>query len=82
MEDSQPLTLSNSETLAPQEIYKTKSKIDKNEIQLKSGIIISKDELDRSEKQRLRRSKKRKIHNRLKENSEKKKKILTNNINK
>ncbi|OWB67650.1 hypothetical protein B5S30_g3013 [[Candida] boidinii] len=82
MEDAQPLTLSNAETLAPQEIYKTKSKIDKNEIQLKSGIIISKDELDRSEKQRLRRSKKRKIHNRLKENSEKKKKISTNNINK
>ncbi|ODV85931.1 hypothetical protein CANARDRAFT_27999 [[Candida] arabinofermentans NRRL YB-2248] len=75
MEDAQPLTLSNAETLAPQEIYRTRNKADANEIVLKSGVVMARDELDRDEKQRLRRAKKRKIHNKMKEKAEKKQKV-------
>ncbi|KAM9915368.1 hypothetical protein OXX80_014099, partial [Metschnikowia pulcherrima] len=52
--------------LAPQEIYKIgddKPKADgargTSQVQLKSGLSYSKDELDRDDKQRLRRAKKR-----------------------
>lgn len=60
MEDAQPLTLSNASTLAPQEIYATKSSANDSEIQLKSGTVLSRDELSREDKQRLRRANKRK----------------------
>ncbi|KAH3680144.1 hypothetical protein WICMUC_000545 [Wickerhamomyces mucosus] len=61
MEDSTPLTLSNSSRLAPQEIYKSGNGNKKTEeIELKSGQVMSRSELSRDEKQRLRRSNKRK----------------------
>ncbi|QPG73955.1 hypothetical protein FOA43_001270 [Brettanomyces nanus] len=75
MEDAQPLTLSTADTLAPQEIYKLRNKAGKDEVQLRSGVIMAKDELDRAEKQRLRRAKKRKIHNHMKEAAQKKKRV-------
>ncbi|VEU20337.1 DEKNAAC101117 [Brettanomyces naardenensis] len=76
MEDAQPLTMSTGDTLAPQEVYKLRNKAGKNEVQLRSGVVIAKDELDRGEKQRLRRAKKRKIHNRMKETAEKKQRVV------
>lgn len=60
MEDAQPLTSSNANSLAPQEIFKTKSSANDSEIQLKSGTVFSRDELSREDKQRLRRANKRK----------------------
>lgn len=66
MEDAQPLHVSDDVKLAPQEIYKIgddKPKADgargTSQVQLKSGLSYSKDELDRDDKQRLRRAKKR-----------------------
>lgn len=66
MEDAQPLHVSEDAVLAPQEVYKIgddKAKADGargvSEVQLKSGLAYSKDELSRDDKQRLRRSKKR-----------------------
>lgn len=76
MEDAQPLTMSSASTLAPQEIYKLKNKAGKNEVQLRSGVVMSKDELSRADKSRLRRAKKRKIRNRMKENVEKKRRVI------
>ncbi|CCH60812.1 hypothetical protein TBLA_0D03120 [Henningerozyma blattae CBS 6284] len=60
MEDAQPLTLSTSSTLAPQEIYKVGKSENGNEVRLKNGVTISKDEMTREDKGRLRRSMKRK----------------------
>jgi len=67
MEDSQPLHVSSESTLAPQEIYKigddkpkANGVLGRSEVQLKSGLSYSKDELSREEKQRLRRANKRK----------------------
>ena len=67
MEDAQPLHVSNESRLAPQEIYKIgddEAKGDgvkgKSQVQLKSGLSYSKDELSREDKQRLRRASKRK----------------------
>ena len=67
MEDAQPLHVSNESRLAPQEIYKIgddEAKGDgvkgKSQVQLKSGLSYSKDELSREDKQRLRRATKRK----------------------
>ena len=67
MEDAQPLHVSNESRLAPQEIYKIgddEAKGDgvkgKTQVQLKSGLSYSKDELSREDKQRLRRASKRK----------------------
>ncbi|CCH46814.1 Midasin [Wickerhamomyces ciferrii] len=60
MEDAQPLTQSNANTLAPQEIFNTKRSGNENEIQLKSGTVFARDELSREDKQRLRRANKRK----------------------
>ncbi|CAX43284.1 U3 small nucleolar ribonucleoprotein protein, putative [Candida dubliniensis CD36] len=59
MEDAQPLHVSSEARLAPQEIYKIGDDKGK-EVQLKSGLSYSKDELSRDDKQRLRRAKKRK----------------------
>ncbi|KAG7694088.1 hypothetical protein KL930_002948 [Ogataea haglerorum] len=72
MEDAQPLTMSDAQTLAPQEVYKPVSKVGKDEVLLKSGVVMSKAELSREEKQRLRRAKKRKQHNERREDSKKK----------
>lgn len=67
MEDAQPIHVSSESTLAPQEIYKLgddKPKANgvagKSEVQLKSGLSYSKEELSREDKQRLRRAAKRK----------------------
>lgn len=65
--DAQPLSVSSESKLAPQEIYKIGDDAvkgqgvkGKSEVQLKSGLSYSKDELNREEKQRLRRANKRK----------------------
>lgn len=67
MEDAQPLHVSSESTLAPQEIYKigddkpvANGAKGRSEVQLKSGLSFSKDELSREDKQRLRRANKRK----------------------
>lgn len=60
MEDAQPLTMSNTSTFAPQEIYKIGKSDNQNEIRLKDGTTMSKDELTREDKGRLRRAMKRK----------------------
>ena len=60
MEDAQPLSMSNASTLAPQEIYKVGKSENSNEISLKNGVIMSRDELTREDKNRLRRAAKRK----------------------
>lgn len=67
MEDAQPLHVSSESRLAPQEIYKigddrasANGKFGRLEVQLKSGLSYSKDELSREDKQRLRRANKRK----------------------
>lgn len=60
MEDAQPLTMSSGSTLAPQEIYKVGKSENSNEITLKNGVVMSRDELSREDKNRLRRAAKRK----------------------
>ncbi|QLQ81065.1 hypothetical protein HG537_0E04200 [Torulaspora globosa] len=60
MEDAQPLSMSSASALAPQEIYKVERSRNLNEITLKNGITMSKDELTRDDKNRLRRAAKRK----------------------
>lgn len=84
MEDAQPLHVSDETKLAPQEVYKVgddKPKADGArgvlQVQLKSGLSYSKDELSREDKQRLRRAKKRsksKHFNELKEIKEQREK--------
>ncbi|GMG32545.1 unnamed protein product [Ambrosiozyma monospora] len=76
LEDQTPLTMASNDTLAPQEVYRTNRKIGKNEVVLKSGVVMNKEELNRDDKQRLRRARKRKIHNKMKENAEKKQKVV------
>ena len=60
MEDAQPLSMSSASTLAPQEVYKSGRADNDNEIRLKNGTVMSRDELTREDKNRLRRSVKRK----------------------
>ncbi|KAI5951990.1 MPP10 [Candida jiufengensis] len=79
MEDAQPLHVSSESRLAPQEIYKIgddskggNGPKGKSEVLLKSGLSYSKDELDRDEKQRLRRANKRKKSKIYKEREENK----------
>lgn len=60
MEDAQPLSMSSASALAPQEIYKIERSTNQNEITLNNGITMSKEELTRDEKNRLRRAAKRK----------------------
>ncbi|KAG0657281.1 U3 snoRNP protein [Maudiozyma exigua] len=60
MEDAQPLSMSSASTLAPQEVYKSGKADNDNEIRLKNGTVMSRDELTREDKNRLRRSVKRK----------------------
>lgn len=80
LEDAQPLTMGDAQRLAPQEIYKTNTKVGKDEVQLRSGVVMAKAELDREDKARLRRAKKRKQHNQDKEESIKKKKVSTEQL--
>lgn len=60
MEDAQPLSMSSASALAPQEIYKIGKSKNSEEIKLKNGVIMSKEELTREDKNRLRRAIKRK----------------------
>lgn len=80
MEDAQPLTMSNGKSLAPQEIYKVGTKVGKDEVVLRSGVVMAKAELDRDDKQRLHRAKKRKQHLQSKDESLKKKKVETSQL--
>lgn len=75
MEDAQPLTMASNNTLAPQEVYKATTKVGKNEVLLKSGVVMAKGELETEDKQRLHRAKKRKQHMQHKDDSLKKKKV-------
>lgn len=66
MEDAQPLHVTDEQKLAPQEVYKIgddKKDADgargRPEVQLKSGLAFSKDELTSEDKQRLHRARKR-----------------------
>ncbi|CAI4545855.1 BFH_collapsed_G0029950.mRNA.1.CDS.1 [Saccharomyces cerevisiae] len=61
MEDAQPLYMSNASSLAPQEIYNVGKAEKDGEIRLKNGVAMSKEELTREDKNRLRRALKRKI---------------------
>lgn len=60
MEDAQPLTMTTASTLAPQEVYKVGKAEKDTEIRLKDGTVMSKEELSREDKTRLRRAAKRK----------------------
>lgn len=67
MEDAQPLHVDSASTLAPQEVYKigddrvvADGVHGRSQVQLKSGLSYSKDELSTEDKQRLRRANKRK----------------------
>ena len=60
MEDAQPLYMSNASSLAPQEIYNVGKAEKDGEIRLKNGVAMSKEELTREDKNRLRRALKRK----------------------
>lgn len=81
MEDAQPLTMSSSNSLAPQEIYKIgNTKVGKDEVILRSGVVMAKAELERDDKQRLHRAKKRKQHLASKDESIKKKKVESNQL--
>lgn len=60
MEDAQPLTMSSASTLAPQEVYSVGKSDNTNEIRLKDGTTMARDELSREDKTRLRRAAKRK----------------------
>ncbi|QID86105.1 U3 snoRNP protein [Saccharomyces pastorianus] len=74
MEDAQPLHMSNASTLAPQEIYNVGKAEKEGEIRLKNGVAMSKDELTREDKNRLRRALKRKRSKGISSNLNKKSK--------
>ncbi|CAR21479.1 rRNA-processing protein MPP10 [Lachancea thermotolerans CBS 6340] len=69
MEDAQPLTMSTAPTLAPQEVYAPGASRSTNEISLKNGVVMSRDELSKDDKNRLRRALKRKRSKRLENQS-------------
>ncbi|CCF59778.1 hypothetical protein KAFR_0H03680 [Kazachstania africana CBS 2517] len=60
MEDAQPLSMSTASTLAPQEVYRSGKADNDKEIKLNNGTVMSREELTREDKNRLRRSIKRK----------------------
>ncbi|KAL3235151.1 U3 small nucleolar RNA-associated protein MPP10 [Nakaseomyces bracarensis] len=74
MEDAQPLSMSSASTLAPQEIYSVGKAENSNEIRLKDGTVMSKEELSREDKNRLRRAFKRKRSKALAEQAKQPKK--------
>lgn len=80
MEDAQPLTMAASNTLAPQEVYKLSTKVGKDEVLLRSGVVMAKGELEREDKQRLHRAKKRKQHLQGTDESLKKQKVETSQL--
>lgn len=80
MEDAQPLTMATGTSMAPQEIYKIQTKVNKDEVVLKSGVVMAKAELERDDRQRLHRAKKRKQHLASKDDSLKKKKVESNQL--
>lgn len=80
MEDAQPLTMSSASTLAPQEIYSVTKSDSSNEIRLKDGTTMSRDELSREDKTRLRRAAKRKRAKQLAKQSGSVKKSKKDNI--
>ncbi|KAK5962151.1 rRNA-processing protein MPP10 PWA37_000186 [Arxiozyma heterogenica] len=80
MEDAQPLTMSSASTLAPQEIYSVTKSDSSNEIRLKDGTTMSRDELSREDKTRLRRAAKRKRAKQLAKQSGSVKKSKNDNI--
>lgn len=80
MEDAQPTHVSDEAVLAPQEIYKigddkptAHGAAGRSEVVLKSGLAVSKDELSREDKQRMRRATKRKKAKHFEEREELKK---------
>ena len=72
MEDQQPLMQNAESSLAPQEIYKNKGKdkLNESEVVLKNGLSVSKEEMTKEEKQKLRRSIKRKRSKLMKDKEE------------
>lgn len=72
MEDQQPLIQSAESSLAPQEIYKNSgnNKIREDDVVLKSGLTVNKNELTKEERQRMRRSVKRKRSKLMKQKDE------------
>ncbi|GMM33761.1 rRNA-processing protein [Saccharomycopsis crataegensis] len=64
MEDAQPLIMNSESTLAPQEVFKAQSGVNKetNEVRLANGMIVNKDELTKEEKKNMRQKNKRKLH--------------------
>ncbi|CUS22211.1 LAQU0S05e00188g1_1 [Lachancea quebecensis] len=69
MEDAQPLTMSTAPMLAPQEVYAPGASRSTNEISLKNGVVMSRDELSKDDKNRLRRALKRKRSKQLERKS-------------
>lgn len=72
MEETQPLTMSTEQSLAPQEIYRVGKGENPNEVKLKNGMPVAKEELTRDDKQRLRRAMKRRKANSNRGEQEKK----------
>ncbi|KAL6935112.1 hypothetical protein ACO0R3_001084 [Hanseniaspora guilliermondii] len=72
MEDQQPLIQSAESSLAPQEIYKNSgsNKLREDDVVLKNGLTVNKNELSKEERQRLRRSVKRKRSKLMKQKDE------------
>ncbi|QLG70581.1 hypothetical protein HG535_0A05220 [Zygotorulaspora mrakii] len=71
MEDAQPLSMSSASALAPQEIYSVGKSDNSNEIRLKDGTTMAKDEMSRENKSRLRRAIKRKRSKAIKDHQSK-----------
>lgn len=80
MEDAQPLTMSSATTFAPQEIYKVGKPLDNTKIALKNGVVMSKDELTKEERNRLRRAIKRKKSKTIISKDLSRKKSKTNDV--
>ncbi|GMM40804.1 rRNA-processing protein [Hanseniaspora uvarum] len=72
MEDQQPLIQSAESSLAPQEIYKNSgsNKLREDDVVLKNGLTVNKNELTKEERQRMRRSVKRKRSKLMKQKDE------------
>lgn len=74
MEDAQPTALSTDATLAPQEVFKAgEDKVTKDEVIGRDGLPITRSEMNREDKKRLRRKIKAKKSKVYKEKEEKQK---------